>query len=847
MRPPILNKFTTHLKNTLSEAAEIALEHHARLIQPDHLFVALAAQKGGIAYEILARGSLDLARLHRYLDEHKDSAGAVDDPSFNLADVRFAPSAKRALEKAVLVASAYQHRYVGTEHLLFGLLELGNRDFGAILESVELSASDVKRHLLIALKSNSKFPDLTGFFQQDPQELEREPAGPRAGRTPGTPALDYFAHDLTSDQQQERIDPVIGRDREIERLIHILSRRTKNNPVLIGDPGVGKTAIVEGLAKKIVEGDVPEILIGKRILALDLGLLVAGTVYRGEFESRLKQVIEEIQGHDDVILFIDELHTIVGAGSASGSMDAANLLKPALAKGMIRCIGATTFEEYRKHIENDAALERRFQPIFVAEPALQEAAAILKGLRPNYERFHGVKITDDSIEAAVALSSRYLQDRYLPDKAIDLIDEAASKVKIRGRNSRGPATTLRSLERELTGLEEQKRQAVEAERFEKALALKAEAELLVNRIARLKERRTDRPTALHGAIGKAEVAEVVSAMTGVPLAELLKEERERLLQLEQLLKQRVVGQNEAIGAIAEAIRRSRVGLGNPERPIGSFIFLGPSGVGKTETAKAIAELVFEDPQALVRIDMSEFGESFTVSKLIGAPAGYVGYKESGKLTEAVRRRPYSVVLFDEIEKAHPDVFNVLLQVLDEGYITDAVGKRINFKNTIIILTSNVGLQSLNQAAALGFAAQSEEEEERVAQRFEQLKGEVLDELHRQFRPEFLNRIDKIVVFQPLTARALERIVDLEVTKLGPTLATSGLTVSVTRPARTWLARQGANPDEGARGLLRLLQEQIANPIASLLLSGKLKRGDRVTVTVKKDKVVIERGKRESGK
>ncbi len=834
MRPSILNKFTTHLKNTLGKSAELALERKSKFVTPDHLLLALAEQKGGIAFEILSKINLDLDALRQAVRDHQDFANLSDDPGFNLGDVTFAPNSRRALEKAVLTANVYKHKYVGTEHLLFGLLEMNEPDVQTLLKTTGIVPGDLRQHLLIVLKSTSKFPDLTGFFQPDTKELE--PGEPRT--TKGTPALDFFAHDLTSDQQQAIIDPVIGRRTEIERLIHILSRRTKNNPVLIGDPGVGKTAIVEGLAKKIVEGDVPEVLQGKRILALDLGLVVAGTIYRGEFESRLKQVIDEIRSDNDIILFIDELHTIIGAGSASGSMDAANILKPALAKGLIRCIGATTFEEYRKHIESDPALERRFQPINVAEPTLDETEQILRGLRTNYEKYHRVRITDEAVEAAVQLSARYVQDRFLPDKAIDLIDEAASKMKI-SRPSSGPAREIRDLERNLADLEHKKQQAVEGERFEKALALKAESELLLTKLERLKEKRDDGRQPMVGAIGRKDVAEIVSKMTGVPLHELIREERDRLLHLEHLLSKRIIGQSEAIKAIADSIRRSRVGLANPNRPIGSFIFLGPSGVGKTETAKAIAELVYEDQAALIRIDMSEYGESFNVSKLIGAPAGYVGYKESGKLTEAVRRKPYSVVLFDEIEKAHPDVFNVLLQVLEDGHLTDAVGKTVNFKNTIIILTSNIGLQNLNQVAALGFSIESEQDEQRVEQRYSQIREEVLDELQRQFRPEFLNRIDQVIVFKPLTPSAVEKIVDLEIVDLVERLKKHDLKIAVTNAARKLLAQQGFNPDQGARALRRVIQDTVGNPIAGQLLAGKLKARDTVRVTVKKNAIVIE--------
>lgn len=847
MKPEILNKFTTHLKNTLSEAAYLALELKNKYVNPEHLLYGLAESKGGIAYEILSRAGLQLDQLKEMIRLRNEASLTPSD--FSLANLRFSLPAKKALEKAVVVANQYKHKYVGTEHLLYGLLELSDATLEQMLADNHIAIKETKTHLTMVLKQTTKFPDLTGFFDGSNRDFG-DPAAAGGMPTPEpmgvgvkdkggkTPALDFFATNLTTQKLQKDIDPVIGRKREIDRLIHILSRRTKNNPVLVGDPGVGKTAIVEGLAKLVVQGDVPDALANKKILALDLSLVVAGTIYRGEFESRLKQIIEEIKADPNIILFIDELHTIIGAGSASGSMDAANILKPALAKGQIRTIGATTLDEYRKVIESDPALERRFQPIIVDEPSPEEAVAILKGVRSNYERYHGVAITNEAIESAVQLSVRYMQDKFLPDKAIDLIDEAASKLKVTEHNS-GLGKQVKMIENDIELLEDEKREAVGQEDFDRALVLKNQQQNLQEKIQRARDRSTDTEK-LVGKITRKEVAEVISRITGVPLQELIQEEKQRLLHLEGLLKKRVIGQDEAVKMVADYIRRSRVGLSNPARPLGSFIFLGPSGVGKTELAKALADIVFEDPKALIRIDMSEFSESFNISKLIGAPAGYVGYKEGNKLTDAVRRKPYAVVLFDEIEKAHPDVFNLLLQILDDGHMTDASGKRVNFKNTIIVMTSNVGLQTLNAAAGMGFEIESQEEQKNLESRYEKIKGEVLQELERQFRPEFLNRVDKIIVFQPLNIKVVEKIVQLQIEELAARLAKEQLKIEVTPAARHRIAQQGYNPDQGARAVRRMIQETIENTLAEKLLNGSIKRGDRVRVDVKKDAFTIER-------
>ncbi len=841
LKPEIRNKFTAHLRSALQYAAELSVELKNSYVNPEHLLFGLAETKGGVAYEILRKCGVKLDTLRDLISVRNEP---VLKPGQTLSrdDLKFSLPAKRALEKSVLVAANYEHKYVGTEHLFWGLLEINDATLEQVMKENQINVPEARRQLQAVLKNTTRFPDISGFFDQPkgmPDDAVVAPSLPGRGRNDKAPALEFFTTDLTNPKTQLSIDPVIGRADEIERLVHILSRRTKNNPVLIGDPGVGKTAIVEGLAKRIVDGQVPETLQHKRILSLDLGLVVAGTIYRGEFESRIKQILEEIKEDPNIMLFIDELHTIIGAGSASGSMDAANMLKPALAKGQIRAIGATTMEEYKKHIETDPALERRFQAIVVQEPSAAETVEILKGLRHNYEHYHGVRITDQAIEAAVRFSTRYIQDRFLPDKAIDLIDEAASKVKVKHGGS-ALSKQLRKIEAELHQVHLAKHEAIQAEQFDTALELKQRQAGLENKLQKMKDREATAPVQYVGTIGDQEIAEVISRMTGVPLQDLVKQERDRLLNLEGLLKKRIVGQDEAIQAIANFVRRSRVGLGNPNRPIGSFLFLGPSGVGKTETAKEIARTVFEDEQALIRIDMSEFQESFNVSKLIGAPAGYVGYKEGAKLTDAVKRKPYSVVLFDELEKAHPDVFNLLLQVLDEGHLTDGVGKTVNFKNTIIIMTSNIGLHSFNQVQSIGFETNDAAAKQKLEDRYQALRSKVMSDVERSFRPEFLNRIDKIVVYRPLDQAAVEKIVDLHIADLQQRLESHQLKIQLTAKARTHIAERGFSPDFGARAVSRLIQEEIENPLAGMLLHGQIKAGQKVRVTVKKQGIVLEK-------
>ena len=816
MDKDILEKFSTHLKSVLVRAYTLAHELQHSVITPEHLLWSLLTEKGSIGAEILHKVKISPERLRAALAV--SGARAKRDELENPIP-KLAPATKRIIEKAVLTANLHEHKYVGTEHLLASMLQMEDQGIEQALENERVDRKNLKNQLSMVLKSTSKFPDLAdGVAAGDApgrliKQKEREAAKKPAKRQDKTPALDFFSTDLGAAEAQKRIDPVVGRESEIERVIQILSRRTKNNPLLLGDPGVGKTAIVEGLAKRIVEGEVPSVLRDKRVLALDLPMLVAGTIYRGEFEGRLKQVIDEVKAHPEIILFIDELHTIAGAGSASGSLDAANILKPALARGDIRCIGATTREEYKKHIEGDSALDRRFQPVQVSEPTAEETVQILRGVRAGYESFHSVKISDAALLAAVRFAERYLQDRYFPDKAIDLLDEAAAAVRVRVRTSEGEKK-LRETEGEITEVRKKKQDAVAGEKFVEALELKEKEVALVGSLDELRKTAVAPPR--RGRVGPKEIAAVVSRVTGVPASEIAAEERAHLLNLESELKKRVVGQDEVIHGVSEYIRRARAGLTDGKRPLASFLFMGPSGVGKTELAKAISEVVFGSAESMHRLDMSEFGESFTVSKLIGSPAGYVGYRDSTKLTDQIKRRPYSVVLFDEIEKAHPDVLNLLLQILEDGVLTDATGKRVSFKNSIVILTSNVGIERFLRGP-MGFSEGEAED----------LKKDITKEAESSFRPEMLNRLDRIFVFRALDPSDLGAIVGLELERLKSRLAERDLTLEFSSKVIGHLAAKSVDPEQGARGIRRLIQTEIEGPLAERMLSdqgtSKLKR------------------------
>ena len=717
-------------------------------------------------------------------------------------------------------ASRLNHNYVGTEHLLIAVLEEGDSYGVRFLRMLGVRQNDIMEEIRNALSSGEQDDNTTGAVQ----------SGAKGKGSSATKTLDQFGRDLTELAKKGEIDPVIGRQVEIERVIQILSRRTKNNPCLIGEPGVGKTAVAEGLALKIVQGEVPELLKDKRVVALDLTSMVAGTKYRGDFEERIKAAMEEVKNSGNIILFIDEIHTIIGAGAAEGSADAANILKPSLARGEFQLIGATTIDEYRKHIEKDAALERRFQPVMVGEPTEEEAIQILKGLRDRYEVHHKVKITDEAIDAAVKLSSRYIADRFLPDKAIDLIDEAASRVRLRAFTE---PNDIQDMEKRIKQLEQEKAAAVNTQDFEGAAKIRDEEKQLRERLEQEKEVWKEKKVSGNGEVTPQDIANIVSTWTGIPVVQLTEEESERLLKLEEVLHQRIVGQDEAVTAVAKAIRRGRVGLKDPKRPIGSFIFLGPTGVGKTELCKTLAEAMFGDENAMIRLDMSEYMEKHTVSRLVGSPPGYVGYDEGGQLTEKVRRKPYSVILFDEIEKAHPDVFNMLLQILEDGCLTDSQGRKVDFKNTVIIMTSNVGARLITDSKAnLGFQGHKEDDKEKTAEKDNQdVRELVLAELKKLFRPEFLNRVDDIIVFHKLTEENIQKIAVGMLNNLKERLAALDIDITFTDEAVAAIAKAGFDPVYGARPLKRFIQSKIETLVAKHIIAADVKPGDTLTIDV----------------
>ncbi|MBQ8001507.1 MAG: ATP-dependent Clp protease ATP-binding subunit [Ruminococcus sp.] len=804
-----------------NEALNIAIEEAGKMghtyIGTEHLLLSLVEEGTGVAATVLAECGLDANVLR---DKIKETIGAGERISLSPED--FTPRTKRVMQTAVLASARIGHSFVGTEHLLVAILS--ERDSFAVkfLESAGVNPATV----MTALKASLGTPQDEQSFSADKGSQE----GAKASGKSSTPTLDKYGRDLTEAAKAGEIDPVVGREQEIQRVIQILSRRTKNNPVLIGEPGVGKTAVAEGLALKISESSVPELLRDKRVISLNLTGMIAGTKYRGDFEERIKGVIDELKAAKDVILFIDELHTIVGAGSAEGSADAANILKPSLAKGDFQIIGATTLEEYRKYIEKDSALERRFQPVKVDEPTAEESILILKGLRDRYEAHHKVSITDEAIEAAVELSIRYIADRYLPDKAIDLIDEAASRVRLQVHTE--PAE-LKELEGRIEALEKDKSEAVNSQDFELAAKLRDEQKKLTDELSVLRKQWENSATTSRTQVTREDIARTVSEWSGVPVCELQVEESQRLLNLESELHNRVIGQEEAVVAVAKAVRRSRSGLKDPNRPIGSFIFLGPTGVGKTELCKALAASMFGDENAMLRLDMSEYMEKHTVAKLIGSPPGYVGYDEGGQLTERVRRKPYSVILFDEIEKAHPDVFNMLLQVLEDGRLTDSQGRTVNFKNTVIIMTSNVGARLItDKKASLGFTPASSKEQENI-------KSAVMGELKQVFRPEFLNRVDDIIVFTKLTEGEIKSIASLMLKNLGERLSALGTQLRVTDEALSAIAKEGFDESFGARPLRRAITTLIEDPLSEKLLSGELKNKSEITCDYKGGRFVFE--------
>ena len=799
-----MNRFSERAREALETAQGIVRRSPGNQLGTEHLLIGVLSLPGGVVEQVFNLLGVDkgtaMARANHYLQTA--GAGRAGGPGGDADQLYLTPRAKAALDIAGQKAQAMGDAFVGTEHLLLGIMLEGDGPGGATLRDLGLTEEGVMKAL---------------------QQI-RAGGVDYEGQATGESMLGKYTRDLTALARDDRLDPVIGRDEEIKRVIQVLSRRTKNNPVVIGEPGVGKTAIAEGLAQKVVDGDVPEPLRGKRVLALDLGGMIAGAKYRGEFEERLKGALDEIQRAKDVILFIDELHTVVGAGAAEGAMDASNMMKPMLARGELQCVGATTLDEYRKNIEKDAALERRFQPIIVGEPTVEETIAILSGLRDKYEAHHKVKITDEAIREAAVLSDRYIGDRFLPDKAIDLLDEAASKMRIEATML---PPDLRDMERRLQELTREGAAAVQAQDYERAAQLKEQADKIQQTFVTAKEAWLADKGIAEATIDGDDIAGIVSAWTGIPVRRMKEEETEKLLKMEERLHGRVIGQDKAVVAVSEAVRRARAGLKDPKRPIGSFLFLGPTGVGKTELARALAEFLFDDEAAMVRLDMSEYMEKFSASRLVGSPPGYVGYEEGGQLTEAVRRHPYSVVLFDEIEKAHPDVFNMLLQVLDDGRLTDNKGRTVDFKNTVVIMTSNVGAELIPDAETM------EKDDDAVEKR-------LMGALRQTFRPEFLNRIDETIVFHGLGREELEQITDLLLTHVRRLVEAQGMRLEVSEEARRFVAAAGYDPQFGARPLKRAIQRLIENPLSRELLGGSFAEGDTIRVGVAGGSLVFER-------
>jgi ATP-dependent Clp protease ATP-binding subunit ClpC len=801
--------FTERARRSIVLAQEEAQRLGNNYIGTEHILLGIISEGESLAAKVLESLGVNLAKVRQEVEAIVGRGGQTVQQ-----EMVFTPRAKRVIELAFEEARQLNHNYIGTEHLLLGLIREGEGVAARVLTNLGVDPAKVRVQTTSLLGA------------------EGQPPAPK-GKSK-TPTLDAYGRDLTQLARENKLDPVIGRNNEIERVIQILSRRTKNNPALIGEPGVGKTAIAEGLAQRVIKGDIPEPLRDKRVITLDLAGLVAGTKYRGEFEERMKRVMDEIRGAaGEIILFIDELHTLVGAGAAEGAIDASNIIKPALARGELQCIGATTLNEFRKHIEKDSALERRFQPVMVGEPTVEETIEILKGLRDRYEAHHKVQISDEALSAAARLSDRYITDRFLPDKAVDLIDEASSRVRLQATL---PPPEIRDVDAQLRKVIAEKESVVKNQEFDKAASIRDREEKLRLEKGRLEQewqdkRRTTGERILR--VTAENIAEIVSSWTKIPVSRLAQAETEKLLKMKELLHQRVVGQDEAISVVTRAIRRSRAGLKNPNRPIGSFIFLGPTGVGKTEVARSVAAFLFDDEESMIRIDMSEYMEKYSVSRLVGAPPGYVGYEEGGQLTEAVRRRPYSVVLLDEIEKAHPDVFNLLLQMLDDGRLTDSQGRQVDFKNTVIVMTSNIGAVGMTTTSDIGFRPQRSSGDDE-AKAYERMKNKVLEEVKTTFRPEFLNRVDEVVVFHQLTREQIEQIVSLELEKVISEVKAQEMSLKVTEAAKALLARKGWDPQFGARPLRRAIQRMVEDELAEEMLKGTFASGDHILGDVDPD-------------
>ncbi|WOV87319.1 ATP-dependent Clp protease ATP-binding subunit [Sporosarcina oncorhynchi] len=804
----MFNRFTQRAQKVLQLAQEEAIRLKHESIGTEHILLGLIREGGGIAAKALEAIDVSFDTIEKGVESLVGSGTKEVGPI-----VHYTPRAKKVIELSVDESRKLGHSYIGTEHILLALIREGEGVAARVLNNAGVSLNRARQQVLQLLGSNDASIGSTG-----------------TSSSASTPTLDSLARDLTEVAREGSLDPVIGRGKEITRVIEVLARRTKNNPVLIGEPGVGKTAVAEGLALQIVNNEVPEILRDKRVMTLDMGTVVAGTKYRGEFEDRMKKVMEEIRQAGNIILFIDELHTLIGAGGAEGAIDASNILKPSLARGELQCIGATTLDEYRKYIEKDAALERRFQPIQVDEPSVDETILIIRGLRDRYEAHHRVKITDEAIDAAAKMSDRYISDRFLPDKAIDLIDEAGSKVRLRSYTT---PPNLKELEAKLEAIRHEKNAAVQSQEFEKAASFRDKEQKMKEELETTKTAWKEKQGKKESEVTVNDIAEVVAMWTGVPVSKIAETESAKLLNMEELLHERVIGQSEAVTAISRAIRRARAGLKDPKRPIGSFIFLGPTGVGKTELARALAEAMFGDEDAMIRIDMSEYMEKHATSRLVGSPPGYVGYEEGGQLTEKVRRKPYSVVLLDEIEKAHPDVFNILLQVLEDGRLTDSKGRTVDFRNTVVIMTSNVGAEALKQNRYVGFNLQDGKKD------YEGMKSSMLDSLKKAFRPEFLNRVDEMIVFHSLEKDHLQKIVSLMSNELTKRLAEQEITLDLTEAAMLKIADEGYDPEYGARPLRRALQKHVEDRLSEELLKGTVLTGGTVVVDVENDEFVVK--------
>lgn len=823
------DRFSNNAKRVLSVAQEIAQNSGSNIVDTDHILLAILREKVGVAYDIVTSFDIDYERVEMVANFlpieniHQDKGVGISN------DLKY------SLEQAILIARKNNHFYLGTEHLLYGILL--NQGFIAyqLIQNLDVKPESIRKNLEELFKTSAQVMAAGGMD---------EDISMNGGKKNKASILEKYTIDLTAEAKDGKLDPIIGREKEIERVVHILSRRTKNNPVLIGDPGVGKTAIIEGLAQRIIRGDVPVRLKNRKIYSLDLGSLIAGTKFRGEFEERLKKLLNELEKDRNAILFIDEIHTIIGAGSAEGSMDASNMLKPSLSRGKITCIGATTVDEYRKYIEKDSAFERRFQPVLIEEPSIEDTVKILQGIAQNYEDFHQVVVEPEAIILAAKLSHRYIADRFLPDKAIDILDEASSGVVIREKV--GEDEGIKKLEVKLKNTLDSKNEAIKNQNFELAAELRDQENFVKEEMEKRRAKKTDIPRENRVIVQIADIAKVVSIWTGIPISKLIESDKNKFTKLEEILKKRIVGQDEAIRSIAQAIRRSRAGIANPNRPIGSFIFLGPTGVGKTELAKVLASEIYERNDALIKIDMSEFMERHNVSRLVGAPAGYVGYDDGGKLTEQVRKKPYSIILFDEIEKAHPEVFNLLLQILEDGYLTDAKGRRVDFRNTVIILTSNIGINEFSRVASMGFKVENDSVgtiHESPDDEYQKIKTTVLEQMKKKFNPEFLNRLDNIIVFKPLGPKEIIEIVSINLDELKKrVLVEKNIKLEFSKKLISWIADHGYDPEYGARPVRRMIENELEDKLASQIISGGIEDGEWVKVDFKNSLVVFEKKK-----